>query len=804
MKRSVISLLWGVAFLVTACAPRPGRPIPDPAPNPNLYPIAGRWTGGKAWTIGVYDRGTGQLTLKHSNFSEGYTQTLPIGGGVLDYGVPLTVEDRNSVSHPVVYLPGQDRTLAVNQDSAMTPQFFPPGSPDWLPLTGDWDGDGLSGVGWYDPGSSTFYLRNALTGRGGVDHTVTFNEPGQFPLVGDWDGDGRWTIGLYDPLALTFFLRNSLTPGKADQVIKIDVDSPKAFWRPIVGDWDGSGKMSVGLFDLAKGNVYLYYPTPTVTETRKIFFGEGNRGWHPLVGDWNGDGITSIGLYIPTTNIFYLRNSNSNGEAEITFGYGYPNPQFRAISGDWDGDGRDSIGFWHPPESFILRNENSTGDTDLEANCAYTVTTPFPVVGDWTGENRTRVGLYDRERATFLLCNSLKSALANSQFAFGQPGLNWLPLAGDWNGDGKWSIGLYEPELSRFHLSDTINPAEEIYTFVFGRANENWIPLAGDWNGSGRMSVGLYDPLESVFYLRVVQPPRYAWQGLTFSSSGSKNRNPDLRYFGYYSVDGFDYSSTSHFVPQVAELGNSNIAHIHPQFEEYELPHFRASLAALRQAQLRAVVNVQWIFVRQQKFAKAQRKPDWQAEFARFKPLLDEYKDVIEAFYFDEPIELGINTADFRDYSKLLKEAYPNTRIIVIESASQILNENLTADYLEYVTDIGVDLYYTDPTYLSNSAEFYRVFRKMVTDFKDKAFWLAVDGYIRRGSTARDLIDATNAYYSLAISTPRVAGILLFLYSTGNENFQSPLISLYSQPGDGERLKALHQRLGQEIIGKRK
>jgi lysophospholipase L1-like esterase len=40
------------------------------------------------------------------------------------------------------------------------------------------------------------------------------------------------------------------------------------------------------------------------------------------MGDWNGDGIDTVGLFNPLTNRFYLRNSNSGDKADIGFSYG--------------------------------------------------------------------------------------------------------------------------------------------------------------------------------------------------------------------------------------------------------------------------------------------------------------------------------------------------------------------------------------------------------------------------------------------------------------------------------------------------
>ena len=37
---------------------------------------------------------------------------------------------------------------------------FPYGAPGWVPVVGDWNGDGKTTIGVVDPGSMTWYLRN--------------------------------------------------------------------------------------------------------------------------------------------------------------------------------------------------------------------------------------------------------------------------------------------------------------------------------------------------------------------------------------------------------------------------------------------------------------------------------------------------------------------------------------------------------------------------------------------------------------------------------------------------------------------
>ena len=59
-------------------------------------------------------------------------------------------------------------------------------------------------------------MRNTTSLQGPNDKgyaDVTFNfgaaGAGWIPIAGDWDGDGTDTIGLYNPTTSTFYLRNT-------------------------------------------------------------------------------------------------------------------------------------------------------------------------------------------------------------------------------------------------------------------------------------------------------------------------------------------------------------------------------------------------------------------------------------------------------------------------------------------------------------------------------------------------------------------------------------------------------------------
>ena len=197
----------------------------------------------------------------------------------------------------------------------------------------------FSTVGLYNPSTSVFSLKNS-DAAGNPD--VTFNygpaNGGWIPIAGDWDGNGTDTLGLYNPTTSVFYLRNTTSLQGAGDLGYADVvftfGQAGAGWIPIAGDWNGDGKDTIGLYDPTKSVFYLRNTTSLQGANDLGYadvtfaYGAAGAGWIPIAGDWNGDGKDTIGLYDPATSKFYLRNTTSLqgpsdlGYADVAFAYG--------------------------------------------------------------------------------------------------------------------------------------------------------------------------------------------------------------------------------------------------------------------------------------------------------------------------------------------------------------------------------------------------------------------------------------------------------------------------------------------------
>lgn len=224
-------------------------------------------------------------------------------------------------------------------------------------------------IGQQDPTQG----RWSLADSGGVS-SFYFGNPGDVPMTCDWDGDGLDTVGLYRPSNGFLYLRNSNTQGVAE--VQIFYGDPSD--QPVCGDWNGDGVDTIGIYRTSSQTFHLRNTnTQGVADVSFVF---GNPGDRPFAGDWDGDGADTVGLYRPSTGRVYITNHNQAGVAEFD-GY-YGNPGDRFVVGDWDQDGTDSFGIFRPSEAtFYLTNEIGSATAELVISFGSIVSRP--VAGEW-------------------------------------------------------------------------------------------------------------------------------------------------------------------------------------------------------------------------------------------------------------------------------------------------------------------------------------------------------------------------------------------------------------------------------------
>jgi hypothetical protein len=283
---------------------------------------------------------------------------------------------------------------------------------------------------------------------GFVDYSFTLGREGDIPLLGDWDGDGIDTPGLYHPSDGSVHLTNRIPPHNS-----VDVPLELTFFfgvpgdRVFVGDWNGDGVDTLGLS--RRGQVFLAGTNATSVASRVFWFGTHTD--IPFAGDPDGDGIDGIFLRrTASASIFYTNDPSEDLVAASSGSLYYGATGDRMVFGDWNDDGVDTPGSFRPFSSTIyLHNFLWTGPAQrsfefgrrdwipLAGNLAHHVDSTAPIAS-LTG----RIGGNASQRVVI-------AKISNSIRARPQSGINEADMVMEViveGGVGRW-IALYQTRL---------------------------------------------------------------------------------------------------------------------------------------------------------------------------------------------------------------------------------------------------------------------------------------------------------------------------------------------------------------------
>lgn len=224
------------------------------------------------------------------------------------------------------------------------------------------------GVGAFDPTTATWHLRT----RGGDPAVFTFGTPGTVPLMGDWDGDGFDTVGVYDQASATVDLRNENTAGPADITYTIGQSGDV----PVAGDFDGDGIDTVAVFRPSDGFVHVY-------DTTGVNLGDPAATYSPVGGG----------------NVL--------------------------VAADFDGDGVDTVATWDPATGV---GTVSTQGGAVASSFTFTATGDRFFAGDWTGDGLATPGVFDRNAETIHLAYTATNDGPDESYSWGAA--SWIPVAG--------------------------------------------------------------------------------------------------------------------------------------------------------------------------------------------------------------------------------------------------------------------------------------------------------------------------------------------------------------------------------------
>jgi hypothetical protein len=252
---------------------------------------------GNKTNIGVFrPGGTWYLDIKKNGIWDGISTDRTFSWGKQPGDKPITGDwNGDNITETGIFRSGGTWYLDINNNGAWdgtpTDRTFSWGKqPGDIPIIGDWNGDGITETGIFRSGG-TWYLD--INNNGAWDNTPTDKtfswgkQPGDIPITGDWNGDGITETGIFRP-STGFYLdmnNNGIWDPTIDKMLAWSGLGLQPNDIPVTGDWNGDDITEAGIF--RNGDWYLDINNNGIWNSgTDIIYPIGQLGDKPVTGKW--------------------------------------------------------------------------------------------------------------------------------------------------------------------------------------------------------------------------------------------------------------------------------------------------------------------------------------------------------------------------------------------------------------------------------------------------------------------------------------------------------------------------------------
>jgi hypothetical protein len=195
------------------------------------------------------------------------------------------------------------------------------------PVSGDFNGDGVYDLAVYQRQTGNWYIRS-LGPIGPSNPPISFGQnwggAGLLPVSGDFNGDGIFDLAVYQTSTGNWYIRSLGPIGPSNPPISFGQNWGGPGLDPIPGDYDGDGVSDMAVYQRATGNWYIRSLGPVGPAYPPITFGQnwGDSSMVPVPGDYNGDGRDDLSVYQFTSGYWFIRSLGEGPPILFQFKWG--------------------------------------------------------------------------------------------------------------------------------------------------------------------------------------------------------------------------------------------------------------------------------------------------------------------------------------------------------------------------------------------------------------------------------------------------------------------------------------------------
>ena len=452
----------------------------------------------------------------------GHVQVLARGAVNLPDPITVTLDlvPPDTTSYPFgVYRPSSGMWFAPNQAPAQL------GLPGDLPLTGDFDGDGLPEHAIYRRTTGQWFV----AGQG----VTSWGLPGDIPVAGDYDGDGVTDLAVFRRgTPALWFIRGEALPRQLG--VRGDI--------PVPADYDGDGTIDIAVFHPPTGSWQIVLSSTGQTVTKVL----GARGDVPLAADFDFDGMADLAVFRPSTGTWFISFSHGGNIYSRQFGL----PGDVPVAMDSTGDGHADLRVWRPETGMWFTYNFWTGqvsfqpyglpgdipvaatlaarrrvDADVDGDRASDATVfraatgewftrrsssgyalssvvqwglpeDLPVPGDYDGVLHQESAVYRPSTGEWFV-RRFDGTLLYRQWGLPDD----VPVPADYDGDGRTDMAVYRPSTGEWYVLTSATGHTQYQRVAWGLPGD--VPMPGDYDGDGRADAAVYRPSTGEWFIRL-------------------------------------------------------------------------------------------------------------------------------------------------------------------------------------------------------------------------------------------------------------------------------------------------------------